>query len=166
MRAGLMVVIDKRPGPAAQILLSKHDDVVEALPPNRSDHPLNVCPLPCRAWSGQHLPNPEGFDLLHRLLTKDAVAVSKEEQRRCVPWKCLFELLNRPLGCGMGRHADVHDSPPLVCRWACRCPDSTCCQTGRRESPFRETTGRCSRERHVPETLPKPGLPWPASDVW
>ena len=55
------------------------------------------------------------FDLLHELRTKDAVAVSQEESRRGVPWKCLPELLNRPLGCGMRGDAEVHDPPPLVC---------------------------------------------------
>jgi hypothetical protein len=110
-----MVMIDEHPQPAAQVPLAKHDYVVEALPPNRSDYSLDVCPLPWRARSRQHLNDPERFDLLHKLLTKDTVAVSQEESWRGVPWKRLPELLNRPLGCGMRRHADVHDPPPLVC---------------------------------------------------
>ena len=59
MGAGPMVMIDEHPEPAAQVPLAKHDYVVEALPPNRSDHPLDVCPLPWRARSRQDLPNPE-----------------------------------------------------------------------------------------------------------
>jgi hypothetical protein len=51
MCAAPMVMIDEHAEPATQILLAKNDDVVETLPANRSDHPLNVCPLQWRARS-------------------------------------------------------------------------------------------------------------------
>ena len=98
-----------------QVPLAKHEYVVEALPPNRSDHPLDVCPLPWRPRSRQHLPNAERLDLLNELRTEDAVAVAQKESRRGVPRKRLPELLNRPLGCEMRGDAEVHDPTPLVC---------------------------------------------------
>src|SRR4051794_35251867 len=73
MRTTPRVVFDQHPEPAPQIPLADDDDVVQALPANRSNYPLDVCPLPWRAPSRQHLLNSEGFDLLHKLLTEDTV---------------------------------------------------------------------------------------------
>ena len=88
MCSGLVVVRDEQLEPAAQISLTEYDYVVEAFPSNGSDDSFDVCSLPRRLRCRQYLLDAHGFDLLYKLTTEDAVAVSKQIGRSAVPRKC------------------------------------------------------------------------------
>jgi hypothetical protein len=50
--------------------------MVQALPPNRPNHPLDIRPLLGRSWHAKHLLNPKFFDLLREIRTEDAVSIA------------------------------------------------------------------------------------------
>ena len=49
MCSRLVVIRDEPLETGAQISFTKYDHLVEAFPPNRSDHPFNICSLPRRS---------------------------------------------------------------------------------------------------------------------
>jgi hypothetical protein len=95
--------------------LTEHNHVVEALPPDRSDHSLHNG---LAAASNEASTAPAGcpfFDPLNELATEDAVTIAKQESRRAVTRKCLSELLNCPRGSWMRCDGEVTDPATLVC---------------------------------------------------
>src|ERR1700674_3069348 len=76
--------------------LIPHDDVVQALPPNRSDQPLGVRILPRRLRRGRDFPNPKPSCRFLKFLSIDTVAVAKQIAGRTVPREGFQELPGRP----------------------------------------------------------------------
>ncbi len=46
VRAGAMVIVDIRRKDPPQVAFIENDDVIEAPPPDRADHPLDITVLP------------------------------------------------------------------------------------------------------------------------
>src|SRR5215831_9543483 len=55
MRAALMIVVHESSEMAIQTGFTEYDHVIQALPPNRADHPLDVSSLPGRPGRREHL---------------------------------------------------------------------------------------------------------------
>jgi hypothetical protein len=71
-----MVIAEIRRERAAERAYPKHEDVVQALAPNRPDKPFDVGSLPGRAWSGKNLLDAHHFHLLDEVLPEDAIPVA------------------------------------------------------------------------------------------
>src|SRR5215813_14885660 len=61
MRAAPMIVVHESSQMAVQTGFSEYDHVVQALPPNGADHPLDVSSLPGRPGRREHLFDPIAF---------------------------------------------------------------------------------------------------------
>ncbi len=95
--------------------LVEHDDVVEALAPNRADHPFDERILPGRPRGGANLRQAQGGDGAPAGDIEDGVPVMQQESRRHMPRERFAELLPRPRRRGMRRDVDVQDPPTIVC---------------------------------------------------
>ena len=62
----------------------QHDHVIEALTPNRTNHPLHVCSLPRRARCGQHFVDAHVSHLFSEVIAEHSIAVAEEGARQLV----------------------------------------------------------------------------------
>ena len=62
VRAGAMVIVDIRRKDPPQVAFIENDDVIEALPSDRADHPLHEWVLPRRAWCRYDFLDVQGLD--------------------------------------------------------------------------------------------------------
>ena len=99
---------------ALEMPLVEHDDVVEALAPDRADHPFDERILPGRSRGGANLRQAQGGDGAPAGDIEDGVPVMQRESRRHMPRERFAELLPRPRRRGMRRDVDVQD--PLTIR--------------------------------------------------
>src|SRR5882757_10461524 len=81
-----------------KVLLAKYNDMVKAIPADRSDEPLRTSVLPWRSWcdrpiSNAHRSKPSGKDT-----AIDAIPVANDISRRLLPPVCLGQLANGRLG--------------------------------------------------------------------
>ena len=72
-----MVVVRELSQVVRQAGFTEDDHVIQALPPNGADHPLDVGTLPRRSWRSQHFLNAKFRHLLGEIGTKDAGAVPR-----------------------------------------------------------------------------------------
>ena len=82
--------------------LTENDDVVEALPADRSDQTLTI-----------RIDAPR-FDAPDEIGAKDAITVPKQIARRGIVRKCLTHLLSGPPGLRGSRDVEVEDTTPVV----------------------------------------------------
>src|SRR5215469_16625161 len=82
----------------------QHNHMIEALPPNGTNHSLDVGSLPRGARHGQHFMDTHVSHLSSELIAEDSIAVAEEIAREMFEGKCLPQLLSRPLGGGVGGH--------------------------------------------------------------
>jgi len=64
MCSGSIVVVNVLREDLAKMPFADHDDVVEAFPSNRANHPLGTRVLPRRARRYDHLPDVQRFSLM------------------------------------------------------------------------------------------------------
>src|SRR5215472_6920586 len=83
--------------------------MIQAFPPNGSDQPFDICPLPRRSRSGQYLLNVHVPDLAAELVAEDFVAVAQQIPRDLLKRKRLPKLLRGPLRGRMSRYVKVHN---------------------------------------------------------
>ena len=102
MCAYAVIVIRIRGQDSVQMCLAEHDDVVEALAPDRADHPLDVAILPGRAGCDGSISDSHCSKSLRDHSTIGAIPIADEVSRRLVPRKRLGDLL-RDLLRGWGR---------------------------------------------------------------
>jgi hypothetical protein len=76
VRAAFMIIGQKRFQLAQQRYVVNNDQMVEALPANRPNHPFDVRPLLRYTRRTQHLPNPQVLELLREVATEDPVTVA------------------------------------------------------------------------------------------
>src|SRR6516225_1639861 len=88
----------------------KHNHMIEALPPNGTNHSLDVGSLPRGARRGQHFMGTHVSHLSSELIAEDSIAVAEEIAREMLEGKCLPQLLSRPLGGGVGGHIEVENA--------------------------------------------------------
>jgi hypothetical protein len=81
-----------------KMLLAKYDDMVKAVPSDRTDKPFTISVLPWRPWRGWTISN------AHRPKSPDddiaisAISVANDVSRRFLPAECLSELTSDPIG--------------------------------------------------------------------
>jgi len=81
---------------------AEHDDMIQTLPPNCSDHPLHERVLPGRFSARDHFPNSHVLNTPAKVAPVDPIAVSNEELRdRAVAGESLNHLLGCPFGAGI-----------------------------------------------------------------
>jgi hypothetical protein len=77
MGAPLMVIAEIRGERAAERPFPKHDDMVQALAPDRANYALDLGTLPRRSRCGKYLLDAHGLHLLDEVLPEDSVAVAQ-----------------------------------------------------------------------------------------
>src|SRR5215471_5590805 len=92
----------------------KHNHMIEALPPNGTNHSLDVGSLPRGARRGQHFMDAHVSHLSSELIPEDSIAVAEEIAREMLEGKCLPQLLSRPLGGGVGGHIEVKNATTVM----------------------------------------------------
>jgi hypothetical protein len=92
----------------------ENDDMIEALAPNRTNHPLHVSSLSRRAWRGQHLLNTHVSHLFSEVLAEDRVAVAQQVARQLVKRKRLSQVLSRPFCGRVRRHIEVNNATTVM----------------------------------------------------
>src|SRR5215472_5851231 len=82
----------------------KHNHMIEALPPNGTNHALHVGSLPRGARRGQHFANAPVSHLFPEGIAEDGIAVPQQVARELVKGKGLPQLLSRPFRARVGGH--------------------------------------------------------------
>ena len=106
--------------------LVQHDDMIQALAPNRSDHPFDEWTLPGRAVRGDDLLDAYVLDSLPKLTAVDGIAIPYEESRCLFPREGLDNLLSRPFCCRVRSDVEVRNSATLVAENKKRVEDAKC----------------------------------------
>src|SRR5450631_1139328 len=81
----------------AQVRFTEYDHVVQALPADRADEPLNVSVLPGRSERNRPISNTHGAQALHEDWPVRDVPIPNEVSRRMVPRESLGDLARDPL---------------------------------------------------------------------
>src|SRR5207245_10581840 len=90
------------------------DHLIQTLPPDTADEPLDIRVLPRRAGGSHHFIDAHMAHTLPKMSAVDAVPVAEERAWRLVPRKRLDHLLGRPLGCWMLSDIEVYNASALV----------------------------------------------------
>ena len=114
MWAHRVVVLDVLVEQAPQMLLVDRDDVIEALAPERPDHPLGDGVGIRRAHQSQNRLDPEPSSACDEVPAIATVAVSDEEPWLLTPGGRLDHLLPDPGRVRMLRDVPVPDAAPVV----------------------------------------------------
>src|SRR5665811_338441 len=89
----------------AQVRFTEYDHVVQALPADRANEPLNVSVLPGRSERNRTISNTHGAQTLHEDWPVRGVPIPNEVSRRGVQWESLGDLARDPLRSRVFRHA-------------------------------------------------------------
>ena len=82
---------------SSETRLVDNDNVIQAFPPDRSDHPFGVGILPGRVRSAQHFVDAKPGGRLAKYFAVNAVAVAQQKTRSRIPGEGLQELPGGPL---------------------------------------------------------------------
>src|SRR5712692_9436235 len=93
----MVIVQIKLKGPPQRPLVPD-DDMVQALPPDRSDHALDERILPRGVWRTHDLLDPETAQRVTECRAIDRIPISEQILWRSNPGKRLADLLPRPGG--------------------------------------------------------------------
>src|SRR6266566_8925023 len=85
----------------AKVLLAKYDDMIKAIPSDRSDEPLGACILPWRSRCNRPIPNAHSSKSTEEGSAVNAITVANDKARRLLPPVCLRQLLGDPFGAWM-----------------------------------------------------------------
>src|SRR5262249_49304299 len=91
-----------------QVLFAEHDNVVEAIPPDRSDHPLRISVLPWRPRRDRAVANAHGAHTPNEGWAVSTIPIANETTRCRSPAVGLGQLLGNPFRGRMGGHAQPH----------------------------------------------------------
>ena len=80
----------------AQVRFTEYDHVVQALPTDRANEPLNVSVLPGRSERNRPISNAHGAQTLHEDWPVRGVPIPNEISRGVVPWESLGDLARDP----------------------------------------------------------------------
>src|SRR5258708_29382343 len=106
-----MIVVREVWEMARQAGFTEYDHVVEALPANGADHPLDIGSLPGRPWRREHLFDAHRLHLLHKVRSEDPIAIAQQIARRGLPGKGLPQLLSSPFCGRMSGDAKMQNAP-------------------------------------------------------
>ena len=109
-----MIVIQVRTEDATKRAFMEHDHMVQAFPPNGTNHPLHVGPLPGRARRGQNFADAHVSHLVSEVLAEDGVAVAQQVARELVKGKGFSQLLSRLFRRRMSSHIAMDNATPVM----------------------------------------------------
>src|SRR6476660_3280199 len=89
----------------AKMPLAENNDMVKAIPSNRTDEPLRMSVLPWRSWCDRPVPNAHRANPTDKDIAIDTIPIANDILRRLLPAVCLGELTRNPLGARMRGHA-------------------------------------------------------------
>src|SRR5215467_11655993 len=105
MRAGLVVVFLICFEQMTEVQLAKHNDMVETIPPDRSDEPLRTSVLPWRPRCGRPITDTHRSQPAENGSAVDAITVADDVARRPLPPVCFGQLAGNPFRGRMRRDA-------------------------------------------------------------
>ena len=114
VRAAPMIVVHESSEMAIQTGFTEYDHVIQALPSNRANHPLNVSPLPRRPRRRQHLLDAHRLHLHDKIRPKNPIAIAQQVARRCLPWEGLAQLLSGPCRGRTAVNPKMQDAPSVM----------------------------------------------------
>src|SRR6516162_4201662 len=91
-----MIVVCEFSEVAIQAGFTEYDHVIQALPPNGADHPLDIGSLPGRPGRPEYLLDSHRLHLLHEVHPEDSIPIAQEIMGRRLPRERLARLLSRP----------------------------------------------------------------------
>ena len=89
--------------------LAEDQDLIQAIAPKCANEALRIWVLPGRPRRDWSIPNSHGPHSSSEDHPVGHVIVAHQIGRRCVPGKCLHDLLRQPLRCGMSRHREPQE---------------------------------------------------------
>ena len=129
--------------------LAKHDDMVKAIPSDRSDEPLRTSVLPGRSWCDRPISDTHGSQSAEKSMAIGAIPVANDVSRRPLPPVCLRQLMGNPFGARMRRYAQPQKLATGVLQ------DQEAVQQPKRDRRDREQIHRCD----AVSVIVKEGLP-------
>jgi hypothetical protein len=100
---------------ALEMPLMEDDHVIQTLPTDAPNQPLDKGILPWIPWGDQDFFNPQVPHALPKSRSINAIPIAKQVSRDVVPRKYFQHLLGSPLCRGMLGDIEVHDTAPLMC---------------------------------------------------
>src|SRR5271165_90286 len=91
--------------------------MIEALAPNRTNHPLYIRSLPRGSRRRQHFMDAHVSHLFSEVKAEDSIAVAQQVTRELVKGKGFPQLLSCPLGSRVGGHIEVQNATPVVSQY-------------------------------------------------
>jgi len=99
VRATPMIIACEFSEVSRQAGFTEYDHVIQALPPNRANHPLDVGALPRRPGRREHLFDAHRLHLRHKVRPEDPIAIAQQIARCGLPGEGFAQLLSGP-SCG------------------------------------------------------------------
>src|SRR5262245_50075041 len=96
MRASLIVIALIRLEQVTKVPFAKHNDVVKAIPPDRSDEPLRTSVLPWRLHCNRPIADTHRSQPAENGLAIDPITVANDVARCPLPSVCLGQLASNP----------------------------------------------------------------------
>jgi hypothetical protein len=109
-----MIIVREFSAVARPSGFTEYDHVIQALPPNGADHPLNIGSLPRRRGRREHLLDAHRLHLLHQVCPEDPIAVAPQIAQRRLSMKGLSQLLNGPFRGPTSGDAKMQNAPPVM----------------------------------------------------
>src|SRR6266545_3114239 len=104
MRADLVVVFLIRIEQMTKMLFAKDDDVIETVPPDRSDEPLRISVLPWRSCRDRSIPYAHCSKTPDERIAISAIPIANDISRRFSPAAGFGQLTRNPFGTRMCGH--------------------------------------------------------------
>ena len=114
MRADVIVVGGITAERMPKMPLPKHDDVVKAFPPHRSNQALRAAVLPWRTGCCRVIADAQQSNSPHEYRSIAGIAVTDQKPGRPLPATGFHELICKPFRRRMYRDAKPQDLPPAV----------------------------------------------------
>src|ERR1700757_2010725 len=111
MRSRSVIVIQVGSEGATERAFIEHEHMVQALPPNGTNHPLDV---PRGARRGHNFADAHVSHLVLEVLAEDSVAVAQQVARKLVKGKGFSQLLSGPLRGWVSSHIAVDNATPVM----------------------------------------------------
>jgi hypothetical protein len=94
-----------------KMLLTEDDDMIKALPSDRTDKPFRIAVLPWRLGRNRSISDPHRPKPPNERFAVGAVAIANEVSWRLVPATSFGQLPRDPFGVRMGGHSEPQKFP-------------------------------------------------------
>jgi hypothetical protein len=98
MRASVVVISLVRSQQVAKVPLAEHNDMVKAIPSDRTDEPFRISVLPWRSWCDRLIPNTHCSEPLDDDIAIDAIPIANDISWRLLPAVGFGQLMGNPMG--------------------------------------------------------------------